>query len=196
MVIELPKQVRQIIITLQEHGYEAYAVGGCVRDTMLGRTPQDWDITTSALSEADKKMLEGILPYPSEALQEFSMPYLSGFQAKKRDIERDQLSEEVRRRMHDYAAQLLRGTVHGYSSVNVQETEVNVRQSHWEYSLMPIWILNYKGRDGKTYTYAMNGHTGKVYGELPISFAKLGALLAAIALPLTALFTWIGGMLF
>ena len=139
------------------------------------------DITTSALSEADKRMLEGILPYPSEALQEFSMPYLSGFQAKKRDIEREQLSEEVRRRMKDYAAQLLRGTVHGYTGVNVQETEVNVRQSHWEYSLMPIWILNYKGR---------------VYGELPISFAKLGALLAAVALPLTALFTWIGGMLF
>lgn len=49
MVIEMPKQVRQIITTLQEHGYEAYAVGGCVRDAMLGRKPQDWDITTSAL---------------------------------------------------------------------------------------------------------------------------------------------------
>ena len=49
MVIELPKQVKQIINTLQEHGYEAYAVGGCVRDAMLGRVPQDWDITTSAL---------------------------------------------------------------------------------------------------------------------------------------------------
>lgn len=49
MVIELPKQVKQIIDTLQEHGYEAYAVGGCVRDAMLGRMPQDWDITTSAL---------------------------------------------------------------------------------------------------------------------------------------------------
>ncbi len=49
MRIELPKQVKQIIDTLQEHGYEAYAVGGCVRDAMLGREPQDWDITTSAL---------------------------------------------------------------------------------------------------------------------------------------------------
>lgn len=49
MVIEMPKQVKQIISTLQEHGYEAYAVGGCVRDAMLGRKPQDWDITTSAL---------------------------------------------------------------------------------------------------------------------------------------------------
>lgn len=49
MVLELPKKVKQIITTLQEHGQEAYAVGGCVRDVMLGRTPKDWDITTSAL---------------------------------------------------------------------------------------------------------------------------------------------------
>lgn len=49
MVIELPKKVKKIIAVLREHGYEAYAVGGCVRDAMLGREPQDWDITTSAL---------------------------------------------------------------------------------------------------------------------------------------------------
>lgn len=47
--IELPKDVRHIINVLMENGYEAYAVGGCVRDSILGRTPGDWDITTSAL---------------------------------------------------------------------------------------------------------------------------------------------------
>jgi len=41
---------------LQEHGYEAYAVGGCVRDAMLGRKPQDWDITTSALPQQVKAL--------------------------------------------------------------------------------------------------------------------------------------------
>lgn len=154
------------------------------------------DITMSALTEADKRMLEGILPYPSEALQEFSMPYLSGFLAKKRDIERADLTSEVRARMNRYAEQMLRNTVSGYNAVNVKETEVKVIKSHWEYSLLPIWVLNYRDRRGKVYTYAMNGYTGKVYGELPISFAKLGILLAAVAVPLTALFTWIGGMLF
>lgn len=48
MIINLPKKVNQIIHTLQQHGYEAYAVGGCVRDSILGRVPDDWDITTSA----------------------------------------------------------------------------------------------------------------------------------------------------
>lgn len=48
MKIQLPEKVKYIIETLQSHGYEAYAVGGCVRDSVLGRVPDDWDITTSA----------------------------------------------------------------------------------------------------------------------------------------------------
>lgn len=48
MEITLPKQVKKIIETLEQAGYEAYAVGGCIRDSVLGRKPNDWDITTSA----------------------------------------------------------------------------------------------------------------------------------------------------
>lgn len=48
MRICLPQKVETIIRELKNHGYDAYAVGGCVRDSMLGRTPGDWDITTSA----------------------------------------------------------------------------------------------------------------------------------------------------
>ncbi len=46
--IILPEPVKRIIGTLSQAGYEAYAVGGCVRDSILGRQPNDWDITTSA----------------------------------------------------------------------------------------------------------------------------------------------------
>lgn len=56
MNIQLPEKVNRIIQTLQSHGYEAYAVGGCVRDSILGRTPDDWDITTSALPEETKEL--------------------------------------------------------------------------------------------------------------------------------------------
>lgn len=56
MKIQLPEKVNRIIGTLQSHGYEAYAVGGCVRDSILGRTPEDWDITTSAMPEETKEL--------------------------------------------------------------------------------------------------------------------------------------------
>ena len=48
MKIELPDHVKFILDTLEKNGYEGYAVGGCVRDALLGREPQDWDITTNA----------------------------------------------------------------------------------------------------------------------------------------------------
>ena len=48
MKIALPEKVSYIIDTLTQAGYEAYAVGGCIRDSILGRRPKDWDVTTSA----------------------------------------------------------------------------------------------------------------------------------------------------
>ena len=56
MQIQIPPQVEQIIEELNSHGFEAYAVGGCVRDTLLGRSPEDWDITTSAKPEQVKAL--------------------------------------------------------------------------------------------------------------------------------------------
>ncbi len=54
--IILPENVEYIIHSLQAAGYEAYAVGGCVRDCILGNAPADWDITTSALPEQVKSI--------------------------------------------------------------------------------------------------------------------------------------------
>ena len=56
MKIRLPEHVKQIIHRLQREGFDAYAVGGCVRDTLLGRIPQDWDITTSAKPQEVKAL--------------------------------------------------------------------------------------------------------------------------------------------
>lgn len=56
--INLPDDVRRIIKTIEDNGYEAYAVGGCVRDSILGRNPDDWDITTSARPEQIKSFFK------------------------------------------------------------------------------------------------------------------------------------------
>ncbi len=56
MQIQLPDKVHKIINTLEAAGYEAYAVGGCVRDSILGRKPDDWDITTLAKPEEIKRL--------------------------------------------------------------------------------------------------------------------------------------------
>lgn len=56
MTMDMPKNVDTAINLLQSAGFEAYAVGGCVRDSLLGKTPNDWDITTSAKPEDMKSV--------------------------------------------------------------------------------------------------------------------------------------------
>ena len=140
------------------------------------------DIANSAFSEADKKMLEGILPFPYEAQQDFNMSYLTGFQAKKRDIEREALEERFKEQVANYGGAMLESTIQGYSTVKVVQNKYKILKSHWDYSLMPIWILTYKNKKGKIFTYAMNGYTGKIYGELPIDAGKvtLGTIITGI----------------
>lgn len=153
------------------------------------------DISQSAYSDADRNMLEGILPFPASAQIDFNMSYLSGFLAKKRNIERDELEESFKEKILEYGNSVLRRTVNGYTSVDVKSGNAKINSCHWDYSLMPIWLLTYEDKKGKRYTYAMNGHTGKIYGELPISPKRVafGAFITGL---LTALGTaLIGGAL-
>ena len=77
--------------------------------------------------------------------------------------------------MLQYSRTLLENTIHGYTTVNMQTPRLLIQQMHWDYTLMPIWILTYK-RGGKDYTYAMNGYTGKVWGRLPVCGKRLSIL--------------------
>ena len=56
MVIPVPESVRRVLSALEEAGWESYAVGGCVRDSLLCREPHDWDVTTAARPEEVKKV--------------------------------------------------------------------------------------------------------------------------------------------
>lgn len=56
MKIEMPEKAKSILNTLHGAGFEAYVVGGCVRDSLLGRVPNDWDVTTSARPEQVKAL--------------------------------------------------------------------------------------------------------------------------------------------
>lgn len=62
VIISPPKYIKNILITLESHEFEAYLVGGCVRDMLLNRYPQDWDICTNALPEQIMEIFPDTLP--------------------------------------------------------------------------------------------------------------------------------------
>ena len=58
MRIEIPKKINDIINIYENNGYEAYCVGGSIRDSIMGIEIGDWDITTSALPEETKELFK------------------------------------------------------------------------------------------------------------------------------------------
>ena len=60
MKLDIPQPVQTILHGLSSHGYEAAVVGGCVRDSLIGLSPKDWDITTSARPDEVKEALSGL----------------------------------------------------------------------------------------------------------------------------------------
>ena len=127
----------------------------------------------SALSEDNSKnILKYVNPYDDEELKPFTMAYLSGFLAEKRDLERNQVQSEVDKALAEYAKKIYRDTVEGYDSVTIDSFDINTIDEHWNYALMPVWMMTFKYRD-KMYMYAMNGQTGKNFGALPLDKGKL-----------------------
>ena len=59
--IDIPQDVKFIINTITNNGYESYVVGGCVRDSILKKNPKDWDITTNAKPEEVIKLFDKVI---------------------------------------------------------------------------------------------------------------------------------------
>lgn len=151
-------------------------------------------ITKNALKKADHQLANGVLPFDLNRKKEFHMGYLSGFQAEKRDLEREDYAAEVGRETEEYGTQLLRDTVSGYGSVAENSHSSQILSEKWSYVLLPVWALTYKGKNNKMFYYVMNGQNGKVYGELPVDAKKIGLLGALVGLAVLLLFL-IGGYL-
>ncbi len=152
------------------------------------------DITKNALKKSNAKLAEGVLPYDVSKVQKFHMGFLSGFLAEKRDIERTELNSQVQQEANEYGEKILRGTVKGYSSVSVKSCHLNQIQENWDYIMLPVWTVTYKGKNGKMYYYSMNGQNGKVYGELPIDYKKVW-ILGGIVFVVVLILALIGGYL-
>lgn len=146
----------------------------------------------SALNADNRTALKYVNPYDDSEFKDFSMAYLSGFLAEKRDTERADVQAEVDKDLLKYSEKIYRDTVSSdYDSVHVDKVNVNTVRESWKYAMMPVWLMNFY-YNGKTYMYAMNGQTGKNFGELPYSKGKLAAFGGILFVVLSALLS-LGG---
>ena len=88
----------------------------------------------------------------------------------------------------------LQATFLGYATVLPAARQMNIHHSSAKYVLLPVWILNTR-YNGRIYTFAMNGQTGKLIGDLPISAKRFWGWFLKISVPLTLILSFIGSFL-
>ena len=150
-------------------------------------------VPRNALKKANKKLVEGVLPFGDDKLVPFSMGYLSGFVAERRDMQEEDFTEEVKSEIRGFAEDSLRNSITSYDSVRVENQDIRFRDETWEYALLPVWTLTYHddARD-KMYYFTINGENGKVCGELPVDKWKLMILFAEVFIPIFLLMLLVG----
>lgn len=147
----------------------------------------------TALQKAQTALLKGIFPYHFQELEPFHMGYLSGFQAEKRDIEKDSLRQEIHKEIEKYTRKRMRDTVERYQHFSEESSGSRTAHENFAYTLLPVWVMTYKERGSQVYYFAMNGQTGEVIGKLPVDYKKLSILGAVIFVLVFAVFM-IGGL--
>lgn len=160
-------------------------------DYRVTRT-QHYDILRSGVIDFEKVPVDGstkmpddymdsIEPYDYKELKDFSTAFLPGFLADKYDVDAKDASKRADERCKTTAADSVRDTVRGYTTVHTSTQQVILNRGDIKYALLPVWMLSTKWKD-KTYLFAMNGQTGKMVGDLPADKGKFWAWFWASAL--------------
>lgn len=148
-------------------------------------------------ADASEKMpddaMDKLEPYNYDELVPFQMPYLSGYLSERYNYTADEMESRVEKRAEQYITDIARGTINGYSSVAVLSNNIGMRCTAKEYALFPVWMLNcrYKGKD---FQFMLNGQTGKIVADRPISVGRAFAVGISTFL-ITLIITMIGGLI-
>ena len=156
-------------ITKTEH-YDVYRAGSVTFE----KVPVD------ASSKMPDDHMDSIEPYDYDELKNFSTAYLPGFLADKYDVSVEESRERADERCMGTLDAALLDSVKGYDTCTRQAGSTDLVRGKVHYALMPVWMLNTRWQ-GKDFLFAMNGQTGKLVGDLPVSWGKFWGMFAGIA---------------
>ena len=145
------------------------------------------NIPVDGSSKMDDTLMESIEPFHINEAKPFSTAYMAGFLADKYDVDLDACVPRANERVKNSVVSALERNVMsaGYSVVVPQNSQIEIANGSYAYALYPVWILNTTW-NGKKYTFAMNGQTGKFVGDLPLDKGAFWKKVAGLTVPLTA----------
>lgn len=154
-------------------------------------------VPVDSSSKIDDSLMESIEPFDFSEAVSFQTAYLSGYLADKYDVSKETSVERANARIKETTEQAFASTVQGYASVVPEYSSIRFTRAKASYALFPVWLLN-TSWEGKQYTFAMNGQTGKFVGDLPMDkkqYWKRWALIAGGTAIATYLITWLTHLL-
>lgn len=116
-------------------------------------------------------IMNSIEPFDYKDLKKFNYSYLSGFLSEKYDVGKDEAMEDAISRAKASFIDEMKKDIRGYNTVVPVKNNINLQNTKNSYVLFPVWMLNIKYKN-KIYTFAMNGQTGKLVGNIPIDIKK------------------------
>ena len=138
--------------------------------------------------DGSKKYLNAVMnsiePFNYDELKKFNYSYLSGFLAQKYDVMSDEAYIDAKKRAENTFVSVLKSDIKHYDNVYVKSKNVKLVKQGCHYCLLPVWMLNIKYKD-KIYTFAMNGQTGKLIGDIPTDVKKSILLWISVTLSIT-----------
>ncbi len=146
-------------------------------------------------SHVEDEAMRKIAPYGYEKIVRFDMAYLSGFFADRYDVPWHKMEPDLKNRLATSIDRIISDSTIQYARLESVKDDSVIHPFRMKYAMIPVWFLTYR-YTGKTYYFAMNGQTGKIAGEYPISILKVLLLLLAI-LPVAAVLVrfLIGGIM-
>lgn len=115
--------------------------------------------------------MESIEPFDYTDMVPFSNGYMTGFLADKYDVDDEAAMPRADERIKESTIEQLQESVQGYESVECTDSAMHKIQGSVSYAMAPVWIVTSRYKN-KIYTFMMNGQTGKVAGDLPVSWIK------------------------
>ncbi|MGI5849507.1 MAG: hypothetical protein ACOX8Q_05520 [Christensenellales bacterium] len=118
----------------------------------------------------DDTLMESIEPFHMEDAADFQTAYLAGYFANKYDVDASKSTKRADERAKNSTEAVFAETVTGYDTVMPKNANIQLKSGGVRYALLPVWLLSTSWQ-GKKYTFAMNGQTGKFVGDLPLDKA-------------------------
>ena len=133
------------------------------------------NIPVDASLKLSPELLESLEPFDFKDGVDFNTAYLSGYFADKYEEGKDSTIKRANERIKQTTAELMMSTVVGYITVIPESSNIRINEGSIRYALLPIYVIH-ATHNGKKYTFAMNGQTGKMSGDLPTDNKKFALI--------------------